>query len=184
MRWQDVAVVAGTAAVTALAVLAIGWTGLAVATEGQPPEKPWPVLREGGCEITLQADKTAYKAGDSPVVKLAAANGGQSPVSLDATVRMLVQPKGSEMSRRMVLPTRSWERKCMIALGPGERKTLDIPTEVKTPGGQSLYFSLQVGKAAVSTRPLVVAGPAGEKGRELANTLQTLLQQQAKQAAQ
>ncbi len=182
MRWQDAAVVGATAAVTALAVLAIGWTGLAVATEGQPPEKPWPVLREGGCEITLRADQPAYKAGDSPVVKLAAVNGGQSPVSLEATVRMLVQPKGSEFSRRMVLPTRSWERKCTIALGAGERKTVEIPTEVKTPGGQTLYFSLQVGKATVSTRPLVVAGPAGEKGKELANSLQILLQQQAKKA--
>ena len=77
MRWHDAAVVAATAAATALAVLAVSWTGLAVATEGQPPEVQWPVLRVEGCEITLQTDQAAYKAGDAPMVKLVAANPGQ-----------------------------------------------------------------------------------------------------------
>ncbi|HUT32829.1 MAG TPA: hypothetical protein VNE39_05075 [Planctomycetota bacterium] len=183
MRWHDAAVVAATAAATALVVLAIGWTGLAVATEGQPPEVKWPVLREGGCEITLQADQAAYKAGDSPVVKLVAANPGQSPVSLEATLRMMVRPPVSELSRIGPIARRSWEHKCTIALEAGEKKTLSIPTEVKAAGNTSVFFTLQIGKASVSTRPLVVAGPAG-RGGELANTLQTLIRQQDKKATQ
>jgi len=135
MRWQDAAVVGTTAAVTALAVLAVGWTGLAVATEGHALEVQWPVLREGGCEITLQADKGAYQGGDSPVVKLLAANPGPSPVSLEATLRMMAQPKGNDFSRRMPVAAKSWEHKCTISLDAGEKKTLSIPTEVKAAGG-------------------------------------------------
>jgi len=173
MRWHDAAVVAATAAATALVVLAVAWTGLAVATEGQPPEVQWPVLRVEGVEITLEADQAAYKAGDSPVVKLVAANPGQSPVSLEATLRMMAQPKGNDFSRRLPMPTKSWEHKCTISLGAGEKKTLSLPTEAKVAGGSTLFVSLQVGKASVNTRPLVVAGPAG-RGGELANTLQLL----------
>ncbi len=181
MRWHDAAVVAATAAATALVVLAAGWTGLAVATEGQPPEVKWPVLRDSGCEITLQTDQAAYKAGDAPVVKLVAANAGQSPVSLEATLRMMAQPKGNDFSRRMPIAAKSWEHKCTISLEAGEKKTLSIPTEVKVPGGQTLYLSLQVGKASVSTRPLVVAGPPTQGG-EPGNNLRALIQAQAKRA--
>jgi len=183
MRWHDAAVVAATAAATALVVLAVGWTGLAVATEGQPPEVKWPILRDSGCEITLEADKGAYQAGDAPVVKLVAANPGQSPVALEATLRLMVRSLASPMSRVGPIARKSWEHKCTISLEAGEKKALSIPTEVKAAGGSTLFVSLQVGKASVSTRPLAVSGPAGQGG-ELANPLQLLIRQSDKKATQ
>ncbi len=180
MRWQDAAVVAATAAVTALAVLAIGWTGLAVATEGQPREVQWPVLREGGCEIALQADQAAYKAGDAPVVKLVASNPGQSPVSLEATLRMMVRPRGSEMSRMMPVAKQSWERKLAIALDADEKKTFSIPTEAKVEGNATLTLVLQVGKASVSTRPLAVTGPGNPAAANLREALRATAAQAPK----
>ena len=145
MKWRDAGVVLGTALVTALVAVALLWMGQAVAKEG--------------CEITLRADKTAYSPGEEPVVRLTAYNPAGSPASIEATLQMLVRPMMAVVSRRLPSSKRTWERKCRIALGAGERKTLTIPTGAKVSGGM-VTFQMRVGKLAVNTRPLTVLAPA------------------------
>ena len=159
MKWRDAGGVLGTALVTASVAVALLWMGQAVAKEGEQPEIQWPVLRHAGCQITLRADKTAYSPGEEPVVRLTAYNPAGSPASIEATLQMLVRPMMAVISRRMPSSKRTWEHKCRIALGAGERKTLTIPTGAKVSGGM-VTFQMRVGKLAVNTRPLTVLAPA------------------------
>ena len=181
MKWRDVAVVGATAAVTALVAGAMFWTANAVATEGAKAEIRWPVLREGGCEITLRADRTAYKPGESPTVELAAANPTGASVPLDATIVMLVQPKASPWARMTPVFRPTWERKCRLVLGAGERKSLSVPTDVKVADNTLVQFRLTVGTSVVNTLPMAVGSP-GSNGQGLAPLF--ALQAQTQRATQ
>jgi len=159
MRWQDVSVVAGTAAATALAILTLSWAGRATAKDGRQQEIQWPVLRGNGAEITLSTDQASYKLGEQPIVRLVVVNPTGAAVSLEPVVRMLVRQPSSFVSRVALGPQAAWQHKAPLTLGAGERKTLSIPTNVKVAAGTTVYFQLQVDKAAVVTRPVAVPGP-------------------------
>ena len=160
MRWRDVAVVGATALATALVALPILCVGYAVANEGPKPEIRWPVLRANGCEITLRTERSSYGQGEMPVVQLVAANPSGSPVTLEATVRMMAQPQADMMSRVVRLPRQTWEQRTVIELGANERRVIPMPTGTAVSGGSFVTFQLRVGNATVNTPPLTIPGNA------------------------
>jgi hypothetical protein len=172
MRWRDVAVVGGTALATAVVALAVFWTSHAVAVgpnESEKPEIQWPVLKAGGCEITLRTHQTSYKPGESPLVELEAVNTTYEAVSVQVTVQMMVQPPVIAVSRMGPFSGKAWTHTCELSLESLERTTLSIPTNVKVAAGTTIFFQLQLGKpgpqqtasAAVSTRPIAIPTPNG-----------------------
>jgi len=160
MTRRDASVVGVTAVATALAGLVLFWTGPVVATDGAKAEQPWPVLREGGVEITLRTDRTAYQPGETPTLELVAANPTQSPVTVEATLRMMVRREPSFISREMPIARPTWERKLPLTLAAGERKAISIPETAKVAAGTDVSFQLQIGKARVTTAPISVPGLA------------------------
>ncbi len=170
MRWRDVAVVGGTALATALVALPILCVGYAIANDGAKAEIQWPVLRTNGAEITLRAEKSAYSAGETPVIQLVAANPSGTPVTLEAQVRMMAQPLPSMMMRAMPVARQRWEQRTVIQLGANEQKVIPLPTGTAAAAGSRVTFQLSVGTSKVTTPPITV--PGGEP------LLQQVVQQQ------
>lgn len=160
MRWQDTAVVAGTALATAAVIVAIGWTAGAVAKEGETPEVKWPVLTVGEATVTLRLDKEVYRPGDVASVCLEVANASASPARIDGTIAVTVQDMKSMLSRRMELPKENWKQACAVSLEAGERRSFTFPTTVKLAAGNTIRARLAVGSQTVSTPPIVAPAPA------------------------
>lgn len=186
---EHVRTIAVTALVTALAATALFWTGPVVAKDGKKQEIPWPTLKADGVEITLRAQKTAYKAGEKPVIELVAFNPTNAAATIRATVQMMSMQQPAVMSR-IALPVRkSWETERELLLAAGERKTVRITMnavtgvvpQVSSPNSTGtqvqpqvqlvkiaaiaappqVAFVLKVGKKQVATRFLTVGGAAG-----------------------
>lgn len=185
---EHVRTIAVTALVTALAAAALFWTGPVVANDGKKQEIPWPTLKADGVEITLRAQKTAYKAGEQPVVELVAYNPTNATATIRATVQMMSMQQPNFASR-IALPTqKSWETECELLLAAGERKTVRVTMNPVTAAASGLKllnangtqvqaqaqlirnslpssssqvaFVLKVGKEQVATRFLTVEGAA------------------------
>ena len=156
---ETLTIVVGTALATAAAVLAVCWTGPAVAKGERRPEIQWPVLRHAGCELTLKAQKPVYKKGEKPVAEVVVYNPTAAPVTVHVTVELLSQNLAS-LASRIALPLKpSWKQECEILVRAGERKLVTLPTHVALADGALTSFRLRAGKQMVSTKALGVLSP-------------------------
>ena len=153
----------------AMAVAALATMGITLAVllpwvcvaepgdKGAAPEIRWPTLKHEGCEITLRTDKRAYEANESPTVQLEVVNTTSDPAQIEAVLKMMAQPMASRESRMMPRASAVWEQKCPLSVDGFQTKTFSIPVAAKVPAARLVFFTLQIGKAAVSTPPINAA---------------------------
>jgi hypothetical protein len=156
MKMRD----AGVVLVAAVATLAVGIaarraTSRAVAAE---QGKEQPSLTVDGVVLTLATEKAAYKAGEKPVLRLAATNTRGRAASARVTVVMTTMERLSPMSRRMPVARKAWSFPCDIALGPRETKRLDLPVDAALLASNVATFSLEAGEHAIPAASLSVQG--------------------------
>ena len=148
---------AGFAAVaTAALLLAAAWPGLLDAKDPVPPKAPLaltalmsPAVTIQGCKLTIVAPKTPAGAAAGGIVQIKAVNTGEGPVSFEAVLTAMSQAPGSQFSRRMVLPTPSWQDNFQVALGPKEEKTFELAVPASVLDGKQLvtFRVTEAGKA-------------------------------------
>jgi hypothetical protein len=152
MKLRDVLTVLGTAAVTAavaLVLLAPRGDGNAQAAPSVKPFISQPQLTSQGCTFTLETDKTAYEAGESPVIKVTAANATEKTVTASVWVGITATSPVSRMSRMLPIPTSLWTHEYAFTLPPGETKTIEATCEAKLAAGQNVGIVLTDKKEAI-----------------------------------
>ncbi len=160
MRTRDIVLTGCVAAGTVALTLTLLWPVNVSARAVGPTEKRiiHPSLDVDGCRLTLRPTAGKYKAGDKPLLELIAANASGKPVNLSVDVRMWVIAPASLESRRGPMPTVPWKCRQPVSLNAGETKTIRIDTKVALAAGQSVYFTLQVGKQRIRAASFSVPG--------------------------
>ena len=154
MKARDVLVVVAAALATAALILAPGaMMGRATAAPkgAVRASVTVPTLKTKGVELTLTSDKKTYAPGDKPILTLKATNLRNQPASVSVVVSMTSTSLAAMVSRTMRLPSPGsiWSTSCKIALGPGETKTLDVPTSSPVAAGTMVSFAMGTGKGAI-----------------------------------
>jgi len=153
MRKGDLLVIAVTAFVTTVAAVSL-WeaTPKAIAAEQTTKEtlKAPPALEIGSVRLTLDLDRTAHKAGETPVVTLTAVNTRDRASKLKVVVGMTTVQPASPMARMMPRPTQVWSHSCKVKLKPRQTRTFELPTGVALKAGNVVAFSLRAGRESIT----------------------------------
>jgi len=145
----------GTAALTVLAF----WSAPIEAgnENGQAPKVAQPKLAANGIEMTLvAAEGKTFLAGDEPAFALTAVNTTAQPATATLLVMMDSTSPSDALSRRGPMPSMMWRKECTIALGPNEKKTVNLASQTKLPPNRLVSVSMQTvdpNKAAVVPAP-------------------------------
>lgn len=165
MKLKDAAIVGVAALATMFIVLAV-FTDLSVngvQIENTVKEKiAWPVLKQGGLEITLQSDKTSYKAGDKPIIQLIVFNTSEQQVSAKITVRVMSQEKVSPLSRMIPVANEIFTRQQTLDINHAERESVLIETDTALSPNTDVFLTLSAGEQTIHSRIIPVVSDSDE----------------------
>jgi len=162
MTANDVKVILGTALVTATTVVALWQVPTAVATQEQGgAAKNAAILQAGDVQISVRMTKSEYKAGEKPVVLVTATSRADCERSVKLDMGMTSTRPTSPMARMVALPQSIWSTPCQIAVGAGQTKEIEFPTDVAVSAGNVLQLSARAGDSTVAVSA-VVAGVDGK----------------------
>ena len=142
MKLRNVLTMLGTAAVTAVLTLALlAPRGSVQAGPAVQPVIAQPQLTSHGCTFSLKTDKTAYEAGEKPVVEVTASNPTDKPVSASVWVTVTATAPTSRMSRMLAMPRVLWSHEYAFTLPADGTKSLTADCEA-LPAGQNVAILL------------------------------------------
>jgi hypothetical protein len=165
MKVKDILAVLGTAAATTAFTVGLLGPGRVAATgtvEGIKPVIAQPKLTVGGCVFSLETDKPAYKAGDTPTLRVKAANPTDKRAEATIWLSMSASSPASPMSRMVVLPKPLWTEKYVVSLEPGQTRTVPLDTRTKLPAGESVSITISDKDLTVLARALSVEDASGQ----------------------
>ena len=148
MRIRDSLITAAAAASTmALVLTLVGSAPLDAAGPGELalPRAPLPTLVVNGVELTVEGDLD-----DTPVARVTATNTGDTPAHVAAELRLFAQAPSSPMARMVSMPRETWSQPCLVALGPGETREIEITADA-LPERHEGYFVLSVGELTLAS---------------------------------
>jgi len=160
MKTRDIVLTGCVAAATLALTLALLWPANVSAKAIGPTEKTigHPSMVVDGCRLMLRLTAGKYKAGEKPLLELIAANASSKPVNLSVDARMWVTSPVSFASRMGPMPTTPWKCLQPVSLKAGETKAIRIDPKVAVAAGQSVYFTLRVGKQQIRAASFNVPG--------------------------
>jgi hypothetical protein len=163
MKHKACETVVVTAAMSVALTLAMFWPTNLAATSSQGPPMPSPeiavpTLKAMGCDLTLRPASSLYAPGETPELELRAVNTTDIPVQFEATVKMTVRDRLSELSRSLPVPREAWIESCPVSLAPHQTKVVRFSTGAKVAPGQIISFELQCGKETIVAARLAVPG--------------------------
>ena len=151
-RMKDLAVILGTAAMTALiaALLLAPETTVAKDEDGLAL-----LVGEGakleaeGLTITVDAGEKVRAAGEKPVFTLKAVSTAKKTVCLDVDVELTSLGRNSFMSRSMPMPKKIWTQRVEAKVAPGKTREIEISADCVPDGNTVVSINLSVGKTRV-----------------------------------
>ncbi|MCY3022826.1 MAG: hypothetical protein NTW87_27925 [Planctomycetota bacterium] len=162
---NDLTVVGGYALATLVVALGLLWP-YQVSAIGPGESKTAliavPVLKTQGCELSLRGTQTSYKPGDMPGVEIRAVNPGSTPVSLTASLHLMVTPPVSPMARMMPSAREIWKGECPLVIAAQKGGIVSLTPNVKLLAGATGYFVLKVGQASTNGAGFAVEKPAAQ----------------------
>jgi len=145
MRVHDTLAVLGVAGATmAFTLVLLGpWsTGVSDEAPGIKPRVFPPKFTAQGCEFVLKTEKAEYKAGETPVVEIAANNPTDKAVETTVWINVSAADVPSPGSRRLSMPRPLWSQPWIVSLQPGGKKTEKIATAAKLQDGQNVSITM------------------------------------------
>jgi hypothetical protein len=154
----------GVAAVTmavTLLVLTPRGGNQALAAPTIKPVIAHPQFHSQGCTFVLKTDKSAYEAGEAPILEVTASNPTDKVMTPKVWVTIFASAPTSPMSRMVALPRALWARECAVSLQPGESKKITLTSEARLPAKQDIAIALSDKKETILARkPNVTNSPA------------------------
>ena len=160
MNWNDVGVILGTAVLAMVIGVVLWQMPAAKATEGRTPARQPGKITINGTQLTLAFDKASYNQADEPVIVLTATGAGdcEQTVNLNLTSTRPSSP----LSRMVALPKSIWAAPCSITLKSGEKKRVELPTEVAVEAGHTLTLAATAGELRTMVSAVVAADGANQ----------------------
>ncbi len=151
-RMKDLAVILGTAAMTALIAALLLAPETTVAKDedalallvGQGAK-----LEAGGLTLTVDAGEKVRVAGEKPVFKLKAVSTAKKTVCLDVEVELTSMGRNSFMSRFTPMPKKIWTQRVEAKVAPGKTREIEISADCVPDGNTVVSINLSVGKQKV-----------------------------------
>ncbi|MHC4470051.1 MAG: hypothetical protein ACYTDY_15430 [Planctomycetota bacterium] len=151
-RIKDLAVILGTAALTALVAALL----LAPETTVAKDEDALALLvSEGakleaeGLTLTVDAGEKVRKAGEKPVFTLKAVSTAKKTVCVDVEVELTSMWRESFFMRSMPLPKKIWTERVEAKVAPGKTREIEISADCVPDGDTVVSINLSVGKQKV-----------------------------------
>jgi hypothetical protein len=149
---KDLAVILGTAALTALiaALLLAPET-----TVAEDEDKLALLVREGvkleaeGLTFTVDAGEKVREAGEKPVFTLKAVSAAKKTVCVDLEVELTSMGRDFFFSRSMPLAKKIWTERVEAKVAPGKTREIEISADCVPDGDTVVSISLSLGKQKV-----------------------------------
>jgi len=162
-RVKDLAVILGTAALTALAVTLLLAPGVTMA--GDDPQTTTLAgapgsLVTGDLTLTVEAGEKVQTPGAKPVLVLTAVSASKKTTKARVDVEMTSMTIPSFVSRAPSIPVPVWTKSIEVEVGPGKSRTIEIATDFETKPGTVVGVHLSSGETKVRVAGFGVKKPA------------------------
>ena len=154
-RMKDLAVIFGTAALTALIAALLLAPKATVADEEEAGialfVSPGAKLEAEGLTLTVDVGKKVREAGEKPVFTLKAVSAAKKTVCVDVEVELTSMGRSifDVMSRSMPMPKKIWTQRIEAKVAPGKTREIEISADCVPDGNTVVSINLSVGKQTV-----------------------------------
>ena len=149
LQWNDVALVAGVAVLTAAALVVPLLPSAVTAGGGEAGPTALierPVLESHGCELSIVPTSSKHETGDRFLATLHVTNPTDEAARVPVVVALMETPPSQPMARMVSMPIRVWGHEELVAVGPGETVTVALRPDALLKKGRHTAYHLQVGE--------------------------------------
>jgi len=151
-RMKDLAVILGTAALTALVATALLAPQETIAEDDRLMEMfvgaPGSLVVED-LTVTVDAGEKVQAPGAKPVLVLRVVSASKKTVSIGLDVELTSMRKPDMMSRSMPMPVAVFSKRIEAKVAPGETRTIQVETDFETKPDTIVGVNLIAGKKRV-----------------------------------